>query len=165
MRVTGAIILVIAGVMWGLTAAGELKKTVRRRETLCRLLEHISWELERFHTPIPELFSALAVTEPGEAGRLCREVAGRLSQLGRISFGEIWTGCISFLSPEERAMLSGLGNVLGRYGTEEQISALESCRREMESAHEKAKKCAQELGRVYIGVSTCAGVMAAVLLM
>lgn len=164
MRLTGALLLVLAGLLAGLGAAGEMKKTVCRREELCLLLERVAYELERFRTPLPELFSALARHEEGAARALCRGVESRISELGRVSFEEIWRDGIAFLPPEERHILAGLGSVLGRYGAEQQLPALASCRRDMETALGKARARASELGRVYIGLCTGGGVLAAVLL-
>lgn len=164
MRLTGALLLVLSGLLGGLGAAGELKKTVRRREELCRLLVRMACELERFRTPLPELFSALAKQEEGAVRALCCGVESRVSELGRVSFEEIWRGSIVFLPPDERQILAGLGTVLGRYGAEQQLSALESCLRDMEVLLDKARARGSELGRVYIGLCTGGGILAAVLL-
>lgn len=164
MRLTGALFLVLAGLLAGLGAAGEMKKTVRRREELCLLLARMAYELGCFRRPLPELFSVLARQEEGAAGALCRGVADRLPELGRVSFEEIWRDGIAFLPPEERHILAGVGAVLGRYGAEQQLPALESCSRDMEMVLDKARARASELGRVYIGLCTGGGVLAAVLL-
>lgn len=165
MRLMGAALLSLAGLLLGLGAVRELRADIRRREELCRMLEGMAFELERFHTPLPELFDILSRQTGGAAHILCRNIREGVSELGRVRFSEIWSQGLEALPTVEREILCPLGSVLGRYGTEQILPALENCRREMERAKAAAGTRAEENGRVYIGLCTAGGLMLAVVLL
>ena len=165
MRLTGAALLMLAGLLLGLLAAQGLRDRVRRREGLRQLLERMSFELERFKTPLPELFGLLAAQTEGEAGTLCRRVSEQLEQPERRPFSQIWSGAVSALPAVERAALLPLGDVLGRYGAQEQVRALEAARAAMARAEDQARGEQREKSRIYVGVPAAAAAALAVLLL
>lgn len=165
MRLMGAALLTVAGLLAGLSTAGELRRTALRRARLCRLLEGMGFELGRFQTPLPELFEILAGQTEGEARRLCLRVRERMPELGRTPFSVIWAETLAALPEGERRLLAPLGAVLGRYGTEELLTALETCRRDMVQAAGEANRRARENSRVYIGLCTAGGMMLGVVLL
>lgn len=165
MRLMGAALVCLAGLLLGLGAAGELRADIRRREDLCRMLEGMTFELERFRTPLPELFDTLSRQTGGAAHALCRSVAEAAAELGRVSFSEIWSRGLEMLPAAEGEILRPLGSVLGRYGTEQILPALETCRREMERARAAACVRAEKNSRVYIGLCTAGGLMLGVVLL
>ena len=69
------------------------------------------------------------------------------------------------LPDRERDILLPLGQVLGRYGAQEQMRALTLCRRDMERARDEARARVRERGSVYAGLSAAAGAICAVLLL
>lgn len=163
MRLLGAVLIVLAGVLMGLQRAAALRRTVQDRAALCRMLEGLSYELGRFRTPLPEVFSALCAQSEGVALSLCRAVGDRLNG-EQAAFSVAWAEGISFLSPREREILAPLGCVLGRYGTEEQLPALERCLREMEGLLSEGRERLRERSGVCVGLWTAAGLMTAVVL-
>ena len=165
MRLMGGALVALAGLMLGLISAGALRKEARRRAELCWLLESMAYELERFRAPLPELFYSLARQTEGAAADFCRDVLALLPELGRSSFSELWSRALAPLPPRERTVLSPLGAVLGRYGTEELLAATALCRREMEQARREAAVRAEKNGRVYIGLCAAGGLMLAVALL
>lgn len=165
MRLMGAVLLSLAGLLLGLGAVRELRADIRRREELCRMLEGMAFELERFHTPLPELFETLARQTGGAVNAFCHSICEGTSELGRVRFSELWSRGLETLPRREREILRPLGSVLGRYGTEQMLPAVESCRREMEQAKDAARARAEEKGRVYIGLCTAGGLMLAVMLL
>lgn len=163
MRRLGALMVVLAGMLMGVRRAVALGHTVRLRSSLCRMLEGMRYELGRFRTPLPELFSALSVPWDGEAAALCRRAAEMLTA-GQMSFSALWEDALAPLPAREREILQPLGNILGRYGTEEQLAALERCVREMENALQEGQTRLRERSGVCVGLWTAAGLMAAVVL-
>lgn len=163
MRSLGALMVVLAGMLMGVRRAAALGHTVRLRSSLCRMLEGMRYELGRFRTPLPELFSALSVPCQGEAADLCRRAAELLAA-GQMSFSALWEDVLTSLPAREREILVPLGGILGRYGTEEQLAALERCAREMESALREGQERLRERSGVCVGIWTAAGLMAAVVL-
>lgn len=163
MRLLGAALVVLAGVLMGLQRAAELRRAVQGRAALCRMLEGLSYELGRFRTPLPEVFSSLCAQCGGEALTLCRAVSESLSGEQPV-FSSAWAEGLSLVPPRERDILAPLGSVLGRYGTEEQLPALERCRREMEELLSEGRERLRERSGVCVGLWTAAGLMAAVVL-
>lgn len=164
MGLMGVALLALAGLLGGFGAARGLENTVSRRAALCRMLAGMAWELERFQTPLPELFSALAARTDGVGQVICLTLSRAISRVGEEPFDVLWRQAVGFLPEAERQCVLPLGAVLGRYGAGQQVAALESCRREMEQALEEARRRSRELGRIYIGLCTAGGLMLGVLL-
>lgn len=160
----GALMVAGAGVLAGLLGAGELEKTVRRREELCWFLDRLSGELEGFCRPLPELFGHLGAVCTGKSGELCRRVAECLAAPERDAFETVWHRSLEHCPRRERQILLPLGSVLGRSAVETQLPAIALCRREMERALSEAREKRRDMSRVYIGLGTAGGVMLAVLL-
>ncbi len=165
MRLMGAALLSLAGLLVGLMAAGALRRDVRCRRELVRLLEAMAYELERFRTPLPELFQSLSYQTEGAALALCERLLEALPSLGEVRFQALWESSLASLPSREREILRPLGSVMGRYGTEQILPALENSRREMERAGAEAQSRWETSGRVYIGLCTAGGLMLAVMLL
>jgi stage III sporulation protein AB len=127
------------------------------------MLERLAFELERFQTPLPQLFQTLAGQLEGVCGPLCQKTAEALAV--PMSFSQAWEQGLSVCDRSERALLEQLGGVLGRYGSAEQLRAVERCRQSMEQALAEATRQRREKGRLYVGLSTVGGLLAAVLLL
>lgn len=163
MRVLGGALLALAGLWSGLLARDGLRRSARRCGGLCRMLELLGYELERFRTPLPELFSALSRSADGEAAALCGAVAEELDRGGR--FSGAWARGTEPLPPPERDILRPLGDILGRYGAEEQTAAVESALRRMEDLRRTRERTLRDRGRVCVGMCSGLGLMLAVLLL
>lgn len=164
MKLLGALLLTAAGLLAGLLAAAGLRERADRREELARMLERMEFELGRFSVPLPVLFEHLAGQLTGAARALCRRMCQVLPELGERTLAELWTQALESLPPEERRLLLPLGQVLGRYGAEEQLMALAACRESMERAAAEARNDQREKGRMLVGVSAAGAAMLAVLL-
>lgn len=163
MRMLGAVLIVLAGVLMGIQRAAAFRRTVQDRTALCRMLEGLSYELGRFRTPLPEAFTTLCARSEGAAVSLCRAVSERLNG-EQAAFSAAWAEGVSLLPPREREVLAPLGDILGRYGTEEQLPALERCLREMEELLTEGRERLRERSGVCVGLWAAAGLMAAVVL-
>lgn len=164
MRLTGAVLLAAAGLLAGLTARRAMEARVRRLTELLGFLELLSMELGRFRTPMPELFGGLAGRTRGAASELCERVSAGLDRLGERTFSDIWAEAAAPLPAEERDLLGPLGAVLGRYGAEEQLLAVDRCRHDTEQAREAAAAALRDRGRLAVGLGAAGGAALAVLL-
>lgn len=164
MKLCGALLLTASGLAAGLYAARQGYIRLSLCRSLCQMLRLISFQLERFLTPLPELFSALAGQVPGGAGTLCAAVAAKLENPGE-SFSDIWSRALEALPGEEREILLPLGQVLGRYAAAEQIAAVTAALRDMTALADTLGGQLREKSRVYIGLATAGGAMLAVLLL
>ncbi len=165
MKLLGAALLTAAGLLAGLAAAGELRARAVRRAELARMLERMEFELGRFATPMPVLFERLSGQLTGEAGRLCGHMGEALSDLDGRTLEELWTEAVRPLPRPEREALLPLGQVLGRYGAEEQLMALAACRARMLEAAEDARRDLRERGRMAVGIGAAGAAALAVLLL
>jgi stage III sporulation protein AB len=163
MKALGFVLVTAAGLLLGLRGAERLTVRQRRCQQLCHMLERLAFELERFQTPLPQLFGALAGQLDGFCGQLCEITAEALT--APMSFSQAWEQGLSVCDRSERALLEPLGGVLGRYGSAEQLQAVERCRQSMEQARAEADQQRREKGRLYVGLSTVGGLLAAVLLL
>ncbi len=163
MKLLGGLLLTAAGLLSGLLAAGSLSQRLSQCRALCQMLRLMAFSLERFLTPLPELFSDLSGRLPGRAGQLCREVSQGLENTGQ-GFFLIWQEAVAPLPTREQEILLPLGHVLGQYGAEEQIGAVSAGLREMTALCDELDAGAREKSRVYIGLCTAGGLMLAVLL-
>ena len=165
MKLLGAMLLTAAGLLAGLAAAGELRSRAARREELARMLERMEFELGRFATPLPALFERLSGQLSGDARLLCGHMSAALADLGGRTAEELWTEAVAFLPGPEREALLPLGQVLGRYGAEEQLAALAACRARMLEAAEDARRDLRERGRMAVGIGAAGAAALAVLLL
>lgn len=165
MRLMGAGLLEAAGLLAGLMAAGRLRERAAERAELCRMLALLRFELARFRTPLPGLFAHLGEETRGRAGALCRQVAAGLAGPERRELAALWAQAIEGLEPAERKALAPLGPVLGRYGAEEQLLAVDGCLAAMERARDEAAAALRERGRMTVGLAAAGAALAAVLLL
>ncbi len=163
MRLCGAFLLAAAGLWCGLAARAGLAGKVKVCGELCRLLELLAFEIGRFQTPLPDFFAERASSFDGAAGDFCRALAGELSNGGSLS--ESWLRQTAALPPEEREILRPLGHVLGGYGAEEEVAAVEAALHRLARLRETRARDLREQGRVRVGLCSAAGVMLAVLLL
>lgn len=163
-RLVGALLVTAAGLLAGLLAAGALRERADRRAELGRMLELMEFELGRFSTPLPALFERLAGQLTGEAAALCVRVCRELPELGERTMADLWRSALGPLPDAERRILLPLGQVLGRYGAEEQRMALAVCRESMVRAADEARSDLREKGRMAVGVSAAGAAALAVLL-
>ena len=129
MRLIGAALITAAGAMAGLEWVRRTRERAELLEQLCRMLETMEFELDRFHTPMPALFERLRGQATGRTGRFCAAVSEGLAHLGQRDMAQIWDQALALLPRQAGEMLRPLGPVLGRYGAEEQVSAAAGCRR------------------------------------
>ena len=134
LRLAGVVLLMAGAAGLGLGAAGQLRRRVESLRTLTGALEQAERELSFRLTPMPELMERLA-RQAGEPARFlfahCRD---HLWELGEKSFGELWREALEgesdlLLGDREREVLSGLGDVLGRYDAAGQREALQAAGR------------------------------------
>ncbi len=163
MRFLGAFCISLAGLLGGLRAAQRQRETLRRCVVLCQMLELMTFELTRFRTPLPELFSGLASQLGEPAAGLCAAVADLLGS--GAPFSEAWTKSLAAVSAMEGEELAPLAVILGRYGAEEQAEAVDVCRRALESRGASIRAQLRERSRVYVGVGAAGGVILAVMLL
>ena len=165
MRLTGAALVTAAGLLAGLGVAERMRARAELLAELCRMLDMMEYELGRFRTPMPELFEKLAGLAEGRTGRFCAAGAEGLTHIGQRDMAQIWQDALEELPRPAGDLMRPLGPVLGRYGAEEQLRAVEGCCQAMERARDEARCQLRERGRVAVGVAAAGAAAVAVLLL
>ena len=163
MNAVGALFLIGAGLLAGILGVKSIRLRADRARKLVNLVELIRFEIERFKTPLPALFSELSGRTDGISAELCGRVFLAMQQEDVI-FREAWSFACAILTEPERRILLPLGSVLGRYGAGEQTAALDSALSEMRRYSQRLGDGIREETRLWLGLSVACGLMAAVLL-
>lgn len=167
-KLLGAV-LVAAGSGWlGLSAASGLTSRLRAVQAMIAGLELLERELWEHGTALPELMAALAQRCSPPAADFFKQCAQGCARLDRVPFGESWRQAVNgleLLSPEGRAALLPLGEVLGRYEADSQRQALEHARQALEREELRAQEERRRLGRVYQTLGLSGGAFLVILLL
>ena len=162
-KLVGAVFLMSAGLWGGIAARDALSRDVKRCAELCRLLEILAFEIERFRAPLPEFFAARTSDFEGEAGAICAEMSAALEKSE--AFSNAWEHALRFIRPREREILAPLGSVLGSYGAAEEADAVRSAQMRLSRLRGEYEEALKDRGRVRVGLCSAAGAMLAVLLL
>ena len=164
MRLVGCVLLAGAGVWSGLLAARYVSEEVGRCGMWCRMLELMAFELERFRTPLPDLFASLSVQLDGVPRQVCEAVSTKV-MAEPAELRAVWQGETGGLPLLEREILQPLGDVLGRFGAEEQSAALITARERMDALRQTRQNELRDKRKIRFGLCSAGGILLAVLLM
>lgn len=154
----GGTVLIWGGcTLWGFLAAEGVRRRVRLLEDIGQALEVLERELALNRTALPELLERMShrTTQQGkQLFCLCRETLEKGN-----SFTYSWGAALaqSALKQEDRALLSCLSQVLGRYDAQGQERSLARLRGELERRVARGREEARALGRVYAILGVTAG--------
>lgn len=157
-KILGAILLVGAASVIGFGMKSRLELRVRSVRTMLNMLGIMRAEIGQALTPLPELLEKLAKIAPAPADAFFESCAEEMKIKPDVPFGIIWRRSLSRadylgLCDEEREELSELGNVLGRYRSDEQVLAISHAMRALERISEAAESDRARLGKVYARLS------------
>lgn len=147
-RLAGVLLIWGGCALWGIREGQAVRRRVHVLEDMGWALEVLERELALNRTAVPELLERLAQKEHGGGSIFSLCCSGLETGLG---FADAWTAALeqSELGGEERQLLSGLSQVLGRYDAQGQGQALEHLRREVEQRCIRQREWARAMGRVY----------------
>ena len=170
LRLVGALLLTAGASGLGLCAAGQLRDRVTALRALTDGLEGLRRELSFHRTAMPELMERGARQARAPARFLFAHCRDHMGELGERSFGQIWAAAVEaipelMLTEGEKTAVLELGQVLGRYDAEDQISALERAEETLRSCLAKAEEERRRLGRMYTALGAGSGAMLAILLL
>lgn len=167
-KLMGAV-LVAAGSGWlGLSAASGLTSRLRAVQSIMAGLELLERELWERGAALPELMADLARRCSQPAADFFQQCAQACTRLDQVPFGESWRQAVEeleLLTPEGRAALLPLGEVLGRYEADSQRRALEHARQALEREELRAQEKRRRLGRVYQVLGLSGGAFLVILLL
>lgn len=168
-KVIGAVLLMGCGAWIGLSAAGELRRRGRELEDWMAALALLEGEMAFSLADLPALLEGLSRRAPAGARPVFAAAAEGLETLGERSFGEIWTQALAAhpggLAREDVETLDRLGEVLGRYGWEEQRASLRALLADLARRREEAGRELERKGRSYAAAGFALGAFGAILLL
>ena len=168
MRLMGAVLVAFGSACLGLGAAADLGRRVRRLEAVSAGLELLERELWERGSPLPELLDQLAQRTSEPACTLFAQCAAACGRLDREPFPDAWRRLVTELeglTPEGRAALLPLGEVLGRYEAQGQREAIAQARAALERERERAEGEKLRMGRVYQALGLSGGAFLVILLL
>lgn len=168
-KLTGALLLTACGGWWGLNRANVLARRVAALEAWEAALELLEGELTFSLPDLPALFSTLSTQAPPPAGQVFAAALRGLDALGEKPLAQIWQESLRAgptpLAGEDLEALDRLGLILGRYGWEEQQTALRSLSHHLEERRREAAAKAAAGGRIYTTLGLALGAFCAILLL
>ena len=158
MKLLGAALVAAAFAVLGASEARRLRRRARLTSELAAGLELLA--------PMPEAAERLARHGPEGTRVFYAAVCTGLESFGGAEFSELWRRALGLLDigAPARAALLNLGASLGRYGAEEQGSAISACELELRREAERASEEARVMGRLRAGLAAGAGLILAIVL-
>ena len=156
MKLLGAALVAAAFAVLGASEALRLRRRARLTSELAAGLELLRGEI----------VSRLARHGPEGTRVFYAAVCTGLESFGGAEFSELWRRALGLLDigAPARAALLNLGASLGRYGAEEQGSAISACELELRREAERASEEARVMGRLRAGLAAGAGLILAIVL-
>ena len=167
-RLIGAVLVAAGGALLGFQAAAELRGRVRVLGQLEEGLAILERELELNLPTLPRLLERGAAHSEGAARELFRGCVRGLDRLDREDFSTLWRRLLekqSALGPEGQAILSPLGDTLGRYEARRQLEALSAARRRLAELSARLEADSRRKGRVYQALGLSGGAFLVILLL
>ena len=169
LKLVGAILLTGGGAWMGLNAAGELRSRIKALEAWQDALTLLRSELA-FRLPAMPALTATLIDRSREPARgTFAELEKGLERLGEQSFEELWRAALTAhaggLNGEDLELLQSLGDLLGRYGWEDQCRGLESVRQELGRRSLQAREDQRQKGKAYGTLGLALGAFMTILLL
>lgn len=170
-KAIGSICIVVGCSMIGIIANRRLREHVLVLQDLIAMIQTIESEISSQLSSIPTALQ-MALNASGSKNSACtafiRSILIGLEMRGPHVFPEIWRSAaeetLEILSDRERNMLNELADKLGRYGAEEQLSALRMVRSGLEHFLRTAEEERSRSGKVYLTLGTALGLALAIIL-
>ena len=167
-RLIGAVLVAAGGGWLGFQAAAELRRGVRALEQMAEGLALLERELEMNAPPLSQLMARGAARGQGPARALFQGCVRGLDRLDREEFSALWRRLVreqDGLTGEGQAILSPLGDTLGRYEAERQREALAAARRRLEALAARLEADSRRQGRVCQALGLSGGAFLVILLL
>lgn len=166
LKMTGAVMILVACCGMGFGKAMEYKKRIRDLLILKKLLLMLRGEIKYARTPLAEAFTTIGRKMENVFGEFLLKVSNQMNEQQGETFLQIWESNLdatltkSALLKEDRQQLKRLGNQLGYLDKEMQISTIDF---QVEQLEVLVKKLEEEQGK-RSRVCNCLGVFAGVML-
>lgn len=158
LKIIGAGLLALAGLMAGLGKNMETRKRLCLLEDMDSALAFMAAEIEFRGRPLSEIFETLARDGP----KTTRGFFG-MAAIDVLRLQELWPAAVEQIFGDDGQALAGLGAVLGRFEGERQAAEIDLARQRLKNAAEKVRREIGEKGKIYPTLGLCAGAVAGIL--
>jgi len=156
-KAAGAFTIIISAWLFGRSLTASARRNLRRAEELLRRVEELHYEVTKLETPLPELLLRLEREgKPGDASFPLPGEGGNIASR--------WLALAETLAPgeEELRLFAELGLTLSH--SQEPERCFVSCERGLRKCAEQREQRYAECKRLTTPLSTCAGILLALLL-
>ena len=158
LKILGAGLLALAGLMAGMGKTAEARKGLRLLEDMDFALAFMAAEIEFRGRPLEEIFEALAQDGPKSVRTFFAMAA-----LDVLGLQELWPVAVRQVFGENGQALAGLGAVLGRFDGDRQAAEIDLARQRLKRAAEQMRAEMGEKAKNYPALGLCAGAVAGIL--
>ena len=168
LRILGALLLTGGCTAFGVQASARLGKRVTYIAAWRMAIEQLRAEMSCRVRALPELAKHLAETAPQGLCDDFHKLAEMLQRPNDERYAHIWTRWVKTLPlihAEERAVIVDLGQLLGRYELDSQLTAMDSAEARLAQIEERAQVRKDKLSRLYAASGLLGGAAMAVVLL
>lgn len=168
MKTAGLLLIVAAGLLLGLMAAGGLRRRVSTLGQLSRFMVDCG-QIRYTAAPVEELLTAAESSGEFDGLSMLGHVCSRLRKGERVLAA--WEGAVeedgrdAGLTKADRELLRGFGSQLGRTDVEGQIANCRQYGNLLEQRLTEAREAAAAKGRLYMTLGFAGGMALALLLL
>lgn len=164
MRLWGALLIVSGSGWMGLRAARQLRMRARALRELEQAMAMLGCWLERFCLSTPELARQTARSSSGAGAALLSRWANELEKADERPLSERWTAACASLERPWRDVLEPVGEVLGRFGMQEQCAAVGQAGMQLSRLAQQAEERSRSSGKLFAALGFSLGAIAALVL-
>ena len=163
MKLTGALLLMLAAAGIGCRAAADLRNRVNYLRLIRRLLTAICAELRGNLPLIPDLLHSLAADPAYHSLHFLQDAAADAAQ-----FPDCWQHALakdSAPDSDARRVLETVGQTLGSTTLEGQLDALHLCDERLQNLLHDAEQTAAQKGQLYRSLGVLSGIFLVILIL
>jgi len=170
LKAIGAILLIAGGAYTGCAFAAALRRRVQLLSDLIAALSLMKAEIVLKLSPMPEVLSLLGA-QRGLIGTVFDTMARNLLIIDMPGLSYIWTKTLDehknelMLPQDAYRALCSLGDMLGRYASEEQEKQIEYVVSRLEEGRQRAQEEYERQGKLYRRMGVAGGAALAILLL
>lgn len=165
-KIGGAVCVVLGCLLPAIQYVGQEHRHVRQLAAVAESFDKIRRQLNACAPQMEEVLATAARSQEETVGNFYRSI--HLEQLETRPFSDLWDQALYtsgfLLDAEELSILSGVGQILGRYDCEEQCDKLESAAAELRRCQSQRKETLCARRRLWYTLSASAGLLAVLIL-